>query len=141
MTLSEDIRTVLRENGGWMTDREICTILDAKAPRPVRAYDVHSRLRCMADGGQIVMERPIDAPNRYRYIREPKEGKWPAQTYVQRQYEAAFPDDWFTATDLGRIMGVNRITASRHARRALVKGLLVYEKRGQVVYYRRPDHE
>ena len=41
------------------------------------------------------------------------------------------------AVAVGRVMGVNRITASRHARRALAKGLLTSEKRGTTVYYRR----
>lgn len=135
MTFADDIRAVLRENGGWMTDREICAVLDSKARRPVRAYDVHTRLRDFADRGQVEMDRPVDAPNRYRLVREPSGPQ--DRTYVQRQYEATFPEGEFTATDLGRVMGVNRITASRHARGALAKGLLTSEKRGTTVYYRR----
>jgi DNA-binding transcriptional ArsR family regulator len=120
-----------------MTDREICAVLDSKARRPVRAYDVHTRLRDFADRGQVEMDRPVDAPNRYRLVREPSGPQ--DRTYVQRQYEATFPEGEFSATDLGRVMGVNRITASRHARRALAKGLLTSEKRGTTVYYRRAD--
>ena len=138
MTMSDDIRAVLRENGGWMTDREICAVLDAEAPRPVRAYDVHSRLRWMAEAGQVAVDSPADAPNRYRLVRGPTPHA-SARTYAQRQYEAAFPDGEFTATDLGRIMRVGRIAASRHARRALADGLLTSEKRGTTVYYRRAD--
>lgn len=139
MTFSDEIRAVLKENGGWMTDREICAILDAKARRPVRAYDVHSRLRDFADRGQVEMDRPPDAPNRYRLVREPLSRG--GTSFVQRKYERAYPDGEFTATDLGRIMGVNRITASRHARRSLERGILTSEKRGVSVYYRRVDNE
>ena len=141
MTLSSDIRRVLREGGGWMTDREICAELDRGLARPVRAKDVHRRLRDFADRGQVEMDSPPDAPNRYRYLREPEQGECYSRTYVQRQYEAAFPDGEFTATDLGRVMGVGRIAASRHARRALAEGLLASEKRGTAVYYRRVRHE
>lgn len=141
MTLSSDIRRVLREGGGWMTDREICAELDRGLARPVRAKDVHRRLRDFADRGQVEMDSPPDAPNRYRYVREPEQGECYSRTYVQRQYEASFPDGEFTATDLGRVMGVGRIAASRHARRALAEGLLTSEKRGTSVYYRRAPHE
>lgn len=134
MTLSSDIRRVLREGGGWMTDREICAELDRGLARPVRARDVHRRLRDFAERGQVEMDSPPDAPNRYRYVREPR---GTLATRVQREYEEAFPDGEWTATDLGRVMGVGRITASRHARRALAKGLLTSEKRGTAVYYRR----
>ena len=123
MTLTYDVQRVLADDGGWMTDREVCAVLDAGAESPVRGGAVHACLRNLADRGRIERRRPVDAPDAYRLLGEPTEGR-PSDRRRHEQYVEAFPDGAFSALELAGAMRVSRQVATRHIRRAVEEGVL-----------------
>jgi DNA-binding transcriptional ArsR family regulator len=92
----------------------------------------------MAESGIVEAERPPDAPNRYRLLREPACGGDPeGPCRPHSEYVAAFPEGWFTAGDLARGLGSSRQAARRHARRAVADGVLESRRSGREAEYRR----
>lgn len=139
MTFADDVRAVLDEDGGWMTAREIAAVLDSRSEKLVCGKSLHACLHHLAKMGQVEMDRPPDAPNRYYLVADKSMSRETLRHHRQDEYESAFPGGEFTASSLGCAMGVNRITASRHARRAVAEGKLSAEKRNGQVYYRRVE--
>ena len=123
MTLTYDVKRVLADDGGWMTVRQVCAVLDRGREEPVRGGKVHACLRVLADRGRVETIRHADADAEYRLVGEPT-----CKPFVDharhRAYIDAIPDGEFSARDLARAMRVTRQVASRHLARAVEDGVV-----------------
>jgi DNA-binding transcriptional ArsR family regulator len=123
MTLTYDVKRVLADDGGWMTVRQVCAVLDRGREVPVRGGKVHACLRVLAERGRVEAVRHPDADAEYRLVGEPT-----CKPFVDnarhREYIRAMPDGEFSARDMARRMGVTRQVATRHLARCVDDGLL-----------------
>ncbi len=136
MTLTYEVKRVLADDGGWMTVRQVCAVLDRGREEPVRGGKVHACLRSLADRGRVERICHADADAEYRLVGEPTSRKF-IDDARHRAYLAAVPDGEFTARDLARAMRVTRQVASRHLARAVEDGVVERVGENRRTVYRR----
>jgi len=136
MTLAYEVKRVLADDGGWMTVRQVCAVLDRGREVPVRGGKVSACLRCLADRGRAERICHADADTEYRLLGEPT-----CKPFVDdarhRAYLAALPDGEFSARDLASAMRVTRQVASRHLSRAVEEGAVERIGENRRTVYRR----
>ena len=140
MTLAYEVKRVLADDGGWMTARQVCAVLDRGREEPVRGGKVSACLRCLADRGRAERICHADADTEYRLLGEPT-----CKPFVDnarhREYIKAMPDGEFSARDLAGAMRVTRQVASRHLARAVEDGVVERIGENRRTVYRRVEHE
>lgn len=136
MTLTYEVKCVLADDGGWMTVRQVCAVLDRGREVPVRGGKVHACLRVLAERGRVETVRHPDADAEYRLIGEPT-----CKPFVDnarhRTYMDALPDGEFSARDLARAMRVTRQVATRHLARFVEDGVVERIGENRRTVYRR----